>query len=316
MAMPRTLVVTVPGMISDEGLSGLRQRSEVDYVERDSVSEQELADLCAGHDYLMLNYDVIKQLTPAFYEHENVRALEAISTDITGMDWAATAGAARHGVRLLNIPHYSTESVAESILCEILLHSRQRHSAYVDEIRGRDVEAREGFNVRNRRAGVIGLGSIGSRLAELLDAVGMDIVGWNRSPREDRRLLSLEEVFETSKVICICLKTVRSGPDANLGIIGRDLLMRCNQAVIVNLANVDLVDHEAMAEAIAAGKVIGYSVERKKELLDSPLGSADAVHMPPSNAWSSPESLKALQETWVANITEAMDGRYPNQYVE
>jgi phosphoglycerate dehydrogenase-like enzyme len=116
MASARTIVVTVPDMIGDSDLEPLRQLGEVRYHETDHVTEEQLAELCAGFDYLMLNYDVIKQLSADFYGHDNVRRLRAISADITGMDWASPEHAEKNGVKLLNIPHYSTESVAETIL--------------------------------------------------------------------------------------------------------------------------------------------------------------------------------------------------------
>lgn len=316
MTKPKTLVVTVRDMIGEEDLVPLRQVSEVDYHETAAVSEAELAERCGGYDYLMLNYDVIKHISDSFYAAPNVKALSAIATDITGMDWASPHAAAINGVRLLNIPHYSTESVAETTLAEVLLHSRQRHSAYIDEIRGREVEARKGINLLNRTAGIVGLGSIGTRVADLLAAAGMTVVAWNRSPRPGYTIVPLPELFATAKVICICLKTVRSGPEANVRIITDELLARCNGSIVINLANVDLVDHDAMAKQIEAGRVAAYTVERSPALLTSALGGLDAVHMPPSNSWFSDESLQTLRETWVANVLAAIKGEYPNLYTD
>jgi len=82
--------------------------------------------------------------------------------------------------------------------------------------------------------------------------------------------------------------------------------------VIINLANADLVDHDAMADVIESGKVIGYSVEYKPNLASSRLGEQASVHMPPSNSWSSEESLATLRHVWVRNVLDAVDGEYPN----
>jgi phosphoglycerate dehydrogenase-like enzyme len=303
-------------MISEDDLAPLRDRSDVDYHEVATISETNLANLCANYDYLMLNYDVIHKLSEEFYTHQSVRQLKAIAADITGMDWASPHAAAQNNVLLLNIPHYSTESVAETTLAEVLLHTRQRHSAYVDEIKGREIQARKGINLVNRTAGVVGLGSIGTRVAELLSGVGMNVIAWNRSPRPDHQLVTLEELFATARVICICLKTVTSGPDANVKIIGDSLLELCNDTVIINLANVNLVDHEALVRNINQGKVAAYSIERSPQLLASPLGSMDAVHMPPSNSWSSDESMDALRKSWVDNVLAAIDGKLQNVYVD
>jgi phosphoglycerate dehydrogenase-like enzyme len=313
---PKTLIVTVPDMIGDEDLAPLRAVSEVDYRELPSITEQDLANACEGYDYLMLNYDVAKKLSDGFYQHPGVQRLKAISADITGMDWASPKGARDNDVILLNIPHYSTESVAESVLAEVLLHSRQRHSAYVDELRGRDVQARKGINLLGKTAGVIGLGSIGTRVVGLLEAFGMQVITWNRSPKDGYDIVPLDELFARSTVICVCVKTVKSGEESNVGLVSDALLARCQAAIIINLANSDLVDHKAMLERINLGAVAGYSVDRTTALLDSPLAKSDAVHMPPANAWFSDESLALLRETWVGNVTEAIDGRLQNVYAD
>lgn len=320
MTQHKTLVVTTPGMIDDADLAPLRLISEVDYRELAHIGENALAKLCLGCDYLMLNYDVVKKLTEEFYISPDIRSLKAISADITGMDWASPGAARRHGVMLLNTPRYSTESVAESILCEVLLHSRQRHAAYKDEIKGYEPEARKGINLLGATAGVVGLGSIGTRVAGLLQAVGMKVVAWNRTPQDGFEAVSLERLFDISKVICLCLKTVTSGSDPTVGLVGRNLLGRCKEAIIINLASAPLVDHEAILDSLQVGAVSAYSVERSAALMALPqfqrLGQFDSVHMPPTNAWFSEESLRALRDIWVDNIVSAINGRIRNVYAE
>lgn len=314
MTQLRTILSTVPDMIGEDDLVNLRTRSHLDYREFNRIEEADLADLCNGYDYLMLNYDVVKELSPGFYRREQVQSLRAISVDITGMDWASPEAASEAGVKLLNIPHYSTESVAETTLSEVLLHSRQRHLAYMDEIHGRPVEARKGINLQGRTAGVVGLGSIGTRVAELLSAVGMKVVAWNRTPRAVayESVSSLEHLFNISDVICLCVKTVREGTEQNVNFVDDKLLSHCNSSIIVNLANRDLVDHEALTNHLQGGSVAAYSVEYSQSLKDSALGQLDQVHFPPSNSWLSDESLSTLRHVWVQNIIDAMDEDYPN----
>lgn len=321
MSLPKTLIVTVPGMIGEDDLGPLRAVSEVTYDEHESISEDDLAARCEGYDYLMLNYDVVPtvgmfKLSDKFYSQASVKSLTAIATDITGMDWSSPKSATENGVVLINIPHYSTQSVAESILSEVLLHTRQRHRAYMDQLRGETPKARKGINLVDRTVGIIGLGSIGTKTAELLSAIGMNVIGWNRSQREGITQVSLETLFEHAKVICICLKTVKEGLESNVGIVSRDLLDRCDGTIIVNLANLALVDHDAMADAIEAGKVDGYTVEWSDELCASRLGQLDAVHFPPPNAWNSDESMATLRSTWVSNVVAAISGQPVNIYAE
>lgn len=314
MAEASVLVATIPGMISEEDLAPLRASALVEYLEIDHLSEDELSQKCCGHDVLMLNYDVVKKLSSKFYGHECVRRLVSISTDITGMDWASPTAARESGVVLQNIPQYSTESVAETVLCEVLLHSRRRLASFVDMIKGRDVEARMGINLRGRRAGVIGHGHIGSRVAELLSAVGMEVSIWNRSPQEGIEIEELGHLFSNSKVLCLCAATQLAGEGSNVGMIGGELLNLCQDAIIINLAGENLVNNTAMVEALQVGRVIGYSVERSPTTLASDLTKFEQVHLPPKNAWLSQESLDKLRRIWVENTASALAGKPLNTF--
>jgi len=320
MTRPKTIVVTIPGMIDEKDLLPLRECSDVNYCELQSISELDLATKCVGYDYLMLNMDVLPKigslkLTEAFYAQPAVRGLKTIALDMTGMDYFSPKAASAAGIQLQNIPHYSSQSVAESVLAEILLHSRQRHLAYVDEIKGEQVQARKGINLANRTAGIVGYGSIGSTVARLLTALGMNVLIWNRSKKPGLNFVSLEQLFDRSDVICIALKTVHNGAEANVGMIDAKYLDRCKGAIVVNLANESLVDTKAIAKTLSDGKVSAYSVEASSTLRDT-LSSYSNVHFAPSNAWNSDESMQALRDTWVANVLSVISGKPQNIYRE
>jgi len=316
----KTVVVTIPGMIFDADLNRLSAQTEVKYVEVDKVTEDSLAGLTAGADVLMLNFDVVVngcgELSADFWQREELATLKAVSFDMTGIDWSSPSAALAKGLVLMNIPHYSTQSVAESVMAEILLHSRQRHLAYVDEIKGREVTGRKGLNLNGRTIGVIGLGSIGSKVAELARGFNMNVIGWNRSPREGVELVSVGEVFDRADVVVIALKTVKTGPDANTGIVDAEALAKADGVIVVNLANRALVDEEAMAVALSSGRIAAYSLDRNPDSLAGPLGSLEQVHFPPGNAWNSDESMDTLRETWVSNVLNFITGSPTNTFTE
>lgn len=320
MSELKTLIVTIPDMITEEDIIPLRERSYVEYFETQSISESDLAVKCAGYDYLMLNMDAVPKkgdfkLTEVFYSHPNVRALKTIAVDMTGMDYFSPKAAASAGVVLQNIPHYSSQSVAESILSEVLLHSRQRHMSYVDEIKQQPVIARKGINLAGRTGGIVGYGSIGSTLAGLLSCFDMEIIVWNRSPKPGVNMVSLEEIFSKSDVICVTMKTVTEGVDANVNMIGTNLLELCDRTIIVNLANESLVDSLAMNEALSKGKVAAYSVEASSGTRNK-LGSHPNIHFAPQNAWNSDESMQTLRDVWVTNVVSMIEGDPKNVYNE
>ena len=312
----KTVVATIPGMVFEADLDKLRAVSEVSYVEINDVNEDSLAALADGCDVLMLNFDVIVngcgELTEGFWSRTELSNLKAVAFDMTGVDWSAPKAAQARGLTLLNIPHYSTQSVAESVMAEILLHSRQRHLAYVDQIKSRDIIGRKGINLKGRTIAIIGLGSIGTKVSELATALGMKVVAWNRSPRPNFDMVTIPEAFEKADVVVIALKTEKEGTAANVGIIGTEALANANGAIVVNLANRALVDEDAMAAAIREGRVVGYSLDRNGDSISGPLGSLEEVHFPPGNAWNSDESMDTLRETWVSNVVSFIAGSPEN----
>ena len=314
MGKKSVLVATIPGMITEPDLEPIKDLADVKYHEVNAISQSELASLCSGADVLMLNYDVVKSLEADFYENQNIQRLSSISTDITGMDWSNPGVARKNGITLQHIPHYSTESVAETIVLEVLLHSRRRLEDFKDAIRGDVPKGRQGINLQNRIAGVIGYGSIGQRVSELLNCLGMEVLVWNRSPKLGVGTENLETIFTKADVICLTTATDKSADTSNVGFVSENLLSKCESTIVVNLAGAQLVDNSAMMTALDAQRVVGYSVEGTPELRASKLAEYDQVNLPPHSSWKSPESLENLKNIWIRNTISALTGNPDNVF--
>lgn len=314
MDKPKTIVVTIKGMISENDLSELKKISEVKYVEKEKVSQQELAEFCEGYDYLMLNYDVVKNLDEEFYSNSKIKSLKGISADITGVSWANPKIAKEKNIALMNVPNYCTESVCESIILETLLHSRKINLAYKDLIKGKEPESRKGINIENRTVGIIGLGNIGIRCSELFNGFGAKVIAWNRTKKEisSAKAVSIEEVFENSDIVCITIKTI-DGENGTVGMINKKLLSKSKKdQIIINLADPVLVNNDDLLKEIESGKIIGYSTTRKSSVLEHKISKFDCVHLPPANAWFSDESLNNLKMIWVENVISSINGKKQN----
>lgn len=307
-AKPKTLVVTISGMIDRKDLAPLREVSQVDYHEVKSISEDALAKKCSGYDYLMLNMDSLPlkghvKLTSKFYSSKSIEGLKMISVDMTGLDLFSPEEAEANGVRLKNISDYSTESVAESVLAEVLLHARQRHLGYMDMVKGKDQEPRKGINLLNKTAGIVGYGNIGSRVADLLKGIGMNVMAWDPFPRAGLEVHPLARIFDRADVICVLAKTVLEGEDSNVDMIDYDLMKRSKGAILVNLANPNLVSMDGVQRALRSGAISAYSYQKeygsgKRDKIES----MPSVHVCPPNAWDSDESREDLKGAWMDNV--------------
>ncbi len=115
-----------------------------------------------------------------------------------------------------------------------------------------------------QRLGVMGLGAIGSRVARVGHALGMEVVTWSprmtpeRAAAENAKAVSLEELLSTSKVITMHLV---AGPGTK-GIISADqLALMRSDALLVNTSRAALINMQDLAKALAAGRPAQAAVD-------------------------------------------------------
>jgi phosphoglycerate dehydrogenase-like enzyme len=163
-----------------------------------------------------------------------------------------------------------------------------------------------GTDLAGRRLGVVGLGRLGTRVAAVGRAFGMDVVAWstNLDPAAaaaaDVRAVGKEELFATSDVVTVHYKlSARSA-----GIVGRDDLARMKPtAFLINTSRGPLVDTEALLEALHAGRIGGagldvYDVEPLP--VDHPLRSAPRTVLTPHLGY-------VTEDTYTTFFTQAVE---------
>ena len=119
--MKKLLIATITGMIEKQDVKDLESFCDIDWIVREKIEDIELANIAKDYDYLMLNFDIVENLSEEFYNIVSNSRLKVISTDITGMDWAKPRIAKQKGIYLLNTSNYCTESVAEYTITQMLL---------------------------------------------------------------------------------------------------------------------------------------------------------------------------------------------------
>lgn len=307
----RVLIVTQPNMISEADYRVLNSYAEVDYDERDHITTSELAKKAREYDCLMLNYDVAEPFQEEFYSLVEGSKLKFISCDITGMSWAFPQVALQKSIILTNTPNYCTKSVAEQILGQMFLHSRKIHASYRDQINGDEPKVRKGFNLEGKTVGILGLGNIGQRVATIASGIGMKAIAWNHVPKNaDIPLLSIEEVFKRSDVICICTKTT----DDTKEMVNTNLLRLCKpNCVIINQAGEQIVKRDDIYDALINKRIAGYSGTYSEDISVHPIFKLETATFQPANAWFSDESLAELRRIWVNNVVEYISGKIVNQ---
>jgi D-3-phosphoglycerate dehydrogenase len=187
--------------------------------------------------------------------------LEVAARCGAGLDNVDTTGAAAAGVTVLHAPGLTTHAVSEHAVMLMLSLARRVVHLDTEVKRGHwDVRAGyEGMELRGKRMGVIGLGAIGGRVAQLGQALDMEVVCWTRQHRVGPvPRLELEELLRTSDVVQICVALT---PETT-GLIGAAQFAAMKQgALVVNTARGSVVDHRALEHALEAGSIGGYGAD-------------------------------------------------------
>ncbi|MFQ3546767.1 MAG: D-2-hydroxyacid dehydrogenase [Termitinemataceae bacterium] len=228
---------------------------------------------------------------------------------------------ARHrGIVVTNVPGYSTDSVAQltfALLLE-LCHHVQDHSTLVHH--GEWSTSKDFcfwkyplMELAGKTFGIIGVGSIGKRVAQLAHAFGMKVVGYSRRQRPveqvpDFTYLSLEELFKVSDVVSLhCPLTQETKGIVNEHTLG---LMK-RSAVLINTSRGPLVDEHALATALKVGRIAGAAVDvlsQEPPPETNPLLQEPRCIITPHIAWATTEARSRLMAIAADNLRHYLAG--------
>ena len=189
------------------------------------------------------------------------------------MNVAELAG---RGVTVHSIKGYGDTAVAEHTVA--LMFAACRDVAAMDRlIRSGTWSTREGVQLFGKTLGIIGLGGIGREVLRITRGLGMDVIAWNRTPREGEPLVELDELLARADVISLHLAL----SDETRGFIGKAQVARMKPGVIlINTARAALVDEAALIEGLRCGRIrhAGLDVFHAEPLKpDHPLASIGNV---------------------------------------
>ena len=222
--------------------------------------------------------------------------------------------AAARGITVSNTPGYGDNAVAEHALA--LLFAAARDVPRLDRTLRTEGwnQLDPGFELRGKKLGVIGLGGIGSRVAELAGALGMEVLAWTRNPSPERARRSgvtfapLETVLAESDVVSLHLLLT---PETENMLGAAELDRMKPGAVFINTARAELVDEAALVERLRSGHIgaAGLDVYLQEPLpTDHPLLGLDNVTATPHVGFNTPEATMAMVDLAIDNLVHYFAG--------
>ena len=199
------------------------------------------------------------------------------------------------GVTVHTIKGYGDTAVAEHTIA--LMFAAARDVARMDrEVRGGVWTPQEGVQLLGKTLGVIGLGGIGREVARIGRGIGMAIIGYNRTARDDAPcpLVSIDELLARSDVVSLNLVL----NDETRGFLNKERITRMKPgAILVNTARGALVDEAALIEALQSGRIrhAGLDVFHNEPLkADHPLAKLANVTLTSHAAFRTQEASMTL----------------------
>ena len=281
-----------------------------EFVSYDRSTPEAALERVADSDVLIINkIKVDKALIDA------APSLKLICEAATGINNIDVGYAASKGIPVRNAVGYSTDSVVQATFMHLL--SLVGNAPYYDEVVKSGHYSRSGIftdvtvnwsELAGKNMGIVGLGNIGSKVAAIAKAFGMNVSYFSTSGtshNSDYPSLPLEEMLAGSDVVSIHAPL----NERTMGLIGAgELALMKPGAYLINMGRGGIVDEAALAEAVDNGVIAGAALDvflSEPLPLDSPflkMQHPERMRLAPHVAWASVEARSRLVGMIAENI--------------
>jgi len=265
--------VLVSDPIDQAGIDILSQVATVDV--KTTLKPEELLEIIGEYDALMIRSGtrVTKEIIEAGTQ------LKIIGRAGVGVDNVDVPAATRKGIVVVNSPEGNTIAAAEHALAMMLAMSRYIPDANASVKRGEwDRKSFVGAEIYKKTLGIVGLGKIGSHVANVAKAMGMKLLAFDPFISRDRaeqlgcQLVDLDLLVQQADYITLHIPKT---PETT-HLINAQMLAKMKPTIrIINCARGGIIDEEALAVAIKEGQIAGAALDvyESEPLGDSPLRS-------------------------------------------
>jgi D-3-phosphoglycerate dehydrogenase len=264
-----------------------------------SLGEEELIEKIADAHFIGIRSRT--QLTENVFEA--AKKLVAVGCFCIGTNQVDLQAATRRGVAVFNAPFSNTRSVAELVLAQAILLLRGIPEKNAVAHRGGwQKTAKNSFEIRGKKLGIIGYGNIGTQFSVLAESLGMDVYFYDVVSKlpigNAKQVGSLKELLNLADVVSLHVPET----PATRYMFGPEQFAQMKPgSILMNASRGTVVDIDALAEAVRSGKLLGaaidvFPVEPKSndEEFVSPLREFDNVIITPHIGGSTIEAQENI----------------------
>ena len=260
---------------------------------------------------VLITKDVITQLP----------RLKYVGVLATGYNVVDIEVAHQQGIVVTNVPAYSTESVAQMVFAHLLTVTNRVEHYTVQNRNDRWTKSAD-FSysdtllteLAGKTFGIVGLGNIGKRVAQIAQAFGMNVIALTSKTTlpDGIRKVELSELLSQSDVLSLhCPLT----PDTH-HLINSDTLNKMKPtAILINTGRGPLIDDQAVADALKAKRLYAFCADVLTEEppnADNPLLGLPNAYTTPHIAWATVEARTRLVQVAIDNVKAFANGKPQN----
>jgi len=297
-----------------------RQYGEVVVYPRTPVDAAVILERCAGADALITNKFPLTAATL-----ESLPSVKYIGVTATGYNIVDVDAAKKRGIVVSNVPSYGTASVVQmtfALLLELTLRVQRHSDAVIDGKWSRSPDFcfwdYPLVELAGKTVGIIGMGHIGSKVADVATAFGMTVIGNSRtktdqSQRHNFTWGTIPELLGHADVVSIHCPLF---PETRGLINHASLALMKPTAFLLNTSRGPIVVEEDLADALNKGRIAGAGIDvlsTEPPVNGSPLIGARNCIITPHISWATKEARARLMAGSLANLAAFASGNPTNK---
>jgi len=229
-----------------------------------------------------------------------------------GLDNVDVEEASKRGIKVLNVPGCNADTVAEHALMLMLMLQRQVYSL-IQGVKNDNWFIRNqysGDEIRGKTLGIVGLGNIGMKVAQLAHAFGMKIIYWEKTPRDvPFQAVSFEDLLQSADLITLHLPLTTETKH----LFNRIAFEKMQpHAFLINTARGEIVHQSDLLDALIQGEIAGFGgdvLETQPPFADEPLLALPNVLITPHSASLTQTTFKEMCMQSAKNVLKVLSNQ-------
>ncbi len=308
----KVILICTQKEFDQKRINQIQHYSKITWIKDDQVDITKVKELYDGEEKVLAFSPVsFNWITPKEI-YNQIKNVKYICLTTTGYDYIDVEKCKLHKIKVTNVPHYSTNAVAEYAIFMMFSLSKKFPEQIKSNFKYEFSEELLMNEISTKSAGIVGLGHIGMRIADLTSRLGMKTYYWSRKTRNPKhKFLPIDQLLSTVDVLFPALPV--SNDTSNF--LNKSLLSKLRkESLVVDIThfehgNKGITDREYLLKRIHENRLGGLAFESFSQKMDKQRGN---IFITAPLAWYTDNSLENNIQIWADTIISCINGKPTN----